>query len=34
LAQGLDLELKYGRYNPDGDVDPINYFRIGANVGF
>jgi len=34
LTQGLDLELKYGRYNPDGDVDPINYFRIGANVGF
>lgn len=34
LAQGLDLELKYGRYNPDGNVDAINYFRIGANVGF
>jgi hypothetical protein len=34
LTQGLDLELKYGRHNPDGDVDPINYFRIGANVGF
>jgi hypothetical protein len=34
LAQGLDLELKYGQYNPKGDVDSIKYFRIGANVGF
>ncbi len=34
LTQGLDLELKYGRYNPKGDIDSINYFRVGANVGF
>jgi hypothetical protein len=34
LTQGLDLELKYGRYNPKGDWDNINYFRVGANVGF
>jgi hypothetical protein len=33
LTQGLDLELKYGRYSPDG-LDAINYFRVGANVGF
>lgn len=34
LTQGLDLELKYGRYNPKGNFDSINYFRVGANVGF
>jgi hypothetical protein len=34
LTQGLDLELKYGQYNPKGDIDSIKYFRIGANVGF
>jgi hypothetical protein len=34
LTQGLDLEVKYGRYSPKGDWDNINYFRVGANVGF
>lgn len=34
LTQGLDLELKYGHYNPRGDFDTIKYFRVGANVGF
>jgi hypothetical protein len=34
LTQGLDLELKYGQYNPDGDFENIKYFRVGANVGF
>ncbi|MEO6908184.1 MAG: S-layer homology domain-containing protein [Abditibacteriaceae bacterium] len=33
VAKGLDLELKYGQYKPDG-MDSIKYFRIGANVGF
>lgn len=34
VTQGLDLEVKYGRYSPKGDWDNINYFRVGANVGF
>lgn len=34
LTQGLDLEVKYGRYSPKGDWDNISYFRVGANVGF
>lgn len=34
LTQGLDLEVKYGRYSPEGDWDNIDYFRVGANVGF
>jgi len=35
LTPGLDLELKYGQYNPKNSVvDDIKYFRIGANVGF
>jgi len=35
LTPGLDLELKYGQYNPKNDVvGDIKYFRIGANVGF
>jgi len=34
LTQGLDLELKYGQYDPKGDVESLKYFRIGANVGF
>lgn len=35
LTPGLDLEVKYGQYNPKNDnVDDIKYFRVGANVGF
>ena len=34
IADGIDLELKYGQYDPKGDVDSIKYFRVGANVGF
>ena len=34
LTQGLDLELKYGQYNPKGDFDTIKYFRAGVGVGF
>jgi hypothetical protein len=34
LTQGLDLEVKYGRYSPTGDVPDLRYFRVGANVGF
>lgn len=35
LTPGLDLEVKYGQYNPDGGgFDTLKYFRVGANVGF
>jgi len=34
LTPGLDLELKYGQYSPEGGFDKIKYFRVGANVGF
>lgn len=34
IADGIGLELMYGRYNPKGNVEDINYFRVGANVGF
>jgi hypothetical protein len=34
LTPGLDIEVKYGRYNPDGAADSINYYRIGASLGF
>jgi hypothetical protein len=33
LTQGVDLEVKYGRYTPE-DTDSIEYFRAGFNVGF
>jgi len=33
LTRGVDLELKYGRYSPE-DTEDIEYFRVGANVGF
>jgi len=34
LSQGLDVELKYGHYNPSGTVNNINYFRLGPSYGF
>jgi len=35
VSPGLDLELKYGRYNPDlSGFENIQYVRVGANVGF
>jgi hypothetical protein len=34
LSPGLDLELKYGRYNPAGTYPNIDYYRVGASVGF
>jgi hypothetical protein len=34
LTPGLDVELKYGQYAPEGGFDKIKYFRVGANVGF
>ena len=35
LTPGLDLEVKYGQYNPKlAGYDTLKYVRIGANVGF
>jgi hypothetical protein len=35
VTPGLDLEVKYGQYNPKlAGYDDIKYFRVGANVGF
>lgn len=34
ISPGLDLELKYGRYNVYGPYPDIQYVRVGANVGF
>ncbi len=34
LSPGLDLEVKYGRYNVYGPYPSIQYVRVGANVGF
>jgi len=33
LTPGLDLEVKYGVYNPVG-FESLKYFRVGANAGF
>lgn len=33
ISPGLDLEVKYGQYNPE-NYQKIRYFRVGANVGF
>jgi hypothetical protein len=34
LTPGVDLELKYGRYQVAGPTPSIPYWRLGANVGF
>lgn len=35
VTPGLDLEVKYGEYNPSlAGYQTIKYFRVGANVGF
>lgn len=34
VTPGLDLELKYGRYQISGPTPSVNYFRVGANIGF
>jgi len=34
LTPGVDVELKYGRYQVAGPTPSIPYFRVGANVGF
>jgi hypothetical protein len=33
ISPGLDLEVKYGQYNPE-NYEKVRYFRVGANVGF
>jgi len=34
LTPGLDVELKYGRYQVSGPTPAISYWRVGANIGF
>ena len=34
LTPGVDLEVKGGVYEPDGNVREIRYVRVGASVGF
>lgn len=34
VTPGIDFEVKGGRYNPKGNLEDINYFRVGASVGF
>jgi len=34
LTPGVDLELKYGHYSPEGEYENLRYFRAGANIGF
>jgi hypothetical protein len=34
VTPGLDVELKYGRYDVRGPVPTIHYVRLGANVNF
>jgi len=34
LTPGVDVEVKYGRYQVAGPTPSIPYWRLGANVGF
>ena len=35
VTPGIDVEAKYGIYKPSGDtLDNIEYFRVGASIGF
>ena len=35
VTPGIDVEAKYGIYKPSGDtLDNIDYFRVGASIGF
>ena len=34
VTPGIDVEVKGGRYNPSGDLESIEYFRVGASIGF
>ncbi len=34
VTPGIDFEVKGGRYNPTGALENVDYFRVGASVGF
>ncbi len=34
VTPGIDVEVKGGRYNPGGDLESIEYLRVGASIGF
>ena len=34
VTPGIDVEVKGGRYNPKGNLENIDYFRVGAGISF
>ncbi len=34
VTPGIDVEAKYGIYNPKGDLEDVEYFRVGAGISF
>ena len=34
VTPGIDVEVKGGRYNPKGNLENVDYFRVGASIGF
>ncbi len=34
VTPGIDVEVKGGVYNPKGNLESIEYFRVGASIGF
>ena len=34
VTPGIDVEVKGGIYNPKGNLENIEYFRVGASIGF
>ena len=34
VTPGIDVEVKGGRYNPKGALENVDYFRVGASIGF
>ena len=34
VTPGITVEAKYGIYNPSGSLENIDYFRVGASIGF
>lgn len=34
VTPGIDVEVKGGVYNPKGNLENIEYFRVGASIGF
>lgn len=34
VTPGIDVEVKGGIYNPEGNLENVDYFRVGASIGF